>query len=70
MKGLGSGVYEIALPYRGDAYRVVYAVKIGEDVWVVHAFKKKSTQGIATPHKEIETVKERLKRLRENIANA
>ena len=25
MKGLGSGVYEIALAYRGDAYRAVYA---------------------------------------------
>jgi len=24
--GLGSGVFEIALPYRGDAFRVVYAV--------------------------------------------
>lgn len=26
MKGLGSGVFEIALPYRGDAYRTIYAV--------------------------------------------
>ena len=25
LKGLGSGVMEIALPYRGDAFRVVYA---------------------------------------------
>ncbi len=32
MKGLGSGVFEIALPYRGDAYRVVYAVQIGPDI--------------------------------------
>ena len=29
MKGLGSGVYEIALAYRSDAYRAVYAVKLG-----------------------------------------
>jgi phage-related protein len=26
MKGLGSGVFEIALRFRGDAFRVVYAV--------------------------------------------
>jgi phage-related protein len=26
-KGLGSGIFEIALPWRGDAFRVVYAVK-------------------------------------------
>lgn len=28
MKGLGPGVMEIALPYRTDAYRVVYALKL------------------------------------------
>lgn len=65
MKGLGSGVFEIALPYRGDAYRAVYAVQIGEDLWVVHAFQKKSTQGIKTPQREIEVIRERLKRLKE-----
>ena len=26
MHGMGSGVFEIALPFRGDAFRVVYAV--------------------------------------------
>jgi hypothetical protein len=46
LKGLGSGVMEIALPYRGNAFRVVYAVQIGPDLWVVHAFQKKATQGI------------------------
>ena len=33
---------ELALSYRGDAYRVVYALQIGDDVRVVHAFQKKS----------------------------
>jgi phage-related protein len=28
MKGLGSGVYEIALRFRGDAYRAVYALRL------------------------------------------
>ncbi|MFQ5451601.1 MAG: type II toxin-antitoxin system RelE/ParE family toxin [Nitrospinaceae bacterium] len=28
LKGLGSGVFEIALKYRTDAYRVVYALQI------------------------------------------
>src|SRR5882672_2744189 len=49
LKGFGSGVMEIALPYRGNAFRVVYAVQIGADLWVVHAFQKKSKQGIKTP---------------------
>jgi phage-related protein len=65
MKGLGSGVFEIALPHRGNAFRVVYAVQLGDDIWVVHAFQKKSTQGIKTPQHEIELLRERLKRLKE-----
>lgn len=67
MKGLGSGVFEVALPYRGNAFRVVYAVQLDMDVWVVHAFQKKSTQGIKTPKHEIDLVKERLKRLKEML---
>ena len=29
LHGIGSGVLEIALPYRGGAFRVVYATAIG-----------------------------------------
>ena len=65
MLGLGSGVFEIALPFKGDAFRVVYAVQLGDDIWIVHAFQKKSTQGIKTPKHEIELIKDRLKRLKE-----
>jgi phage-related protein len=65
--GLGAGVMEVALPYRGNAFRVVYAVQIGEDIWVIHAFQKKSTQGVKTPMHEIELVKKRLKILKEKL---
>ena len=67
MKGLGSGVLEIARPFRGNAFRVVYAVQIGADIWVVHAFQKKSTSGIATPKHEIDLVRDRIKRLKEML---
>lgn len=67
LKGLGSGVMEIALPYRGNAFRVVYAVQIGSELWVVHAFQKKSTQGIKTPQHEIELIAARVKRLKEML---
>jgi len=67
MKGIGAGVFEIALPFKGDAFRVVYAVQIAEDIWVVHAFQKKSTQGIKTPKHEIDLIKDRLKRLKEML---
>jgi len=64
-KGLSSGIFEIALPWHGDAFRVVYAVQIAEELWVLHAFQKKSTQGIKTAKREIELIETRLKRLKE-----
>ena len=67
MHRMGTGVFEIALPFRGDAYRVVYAVQIAEDIWVVHAFQKKSTKGIKTPQRNIDLIKARLKRLKEML---
>jgi phage-related protein len=60
-------VFEIALRFQGDAFRVVYAVQLGEEVWVVHAFHKKSTRSIKTPKREIDFVKDRLKRLKEML---
>ena len=67
LHGLGSGVFEIALAYRGDAFRVVYAVQLADEIWVVHAVQKKSTQGIKTPKREINPIKDRLKRLKEML---
>jgi len=67
MAGLGGGVFEIALPYFSDAYRAIYAVKIGDDIWVVDAFKKKSKQGVKTPKEDIDRIKHRLKLLREQL---
>ena len=65
MKGMGSGVFEVALRFRGDAYRLVYDVQIDIDIWVIHAFQKKSKTGIATPQREVDLIRERLKRLKE-----
>lgn len=67
MHGMGSGVFEIGLAYKGDAFRVVYVVQLAEDIWVIHAFRKKSTQGIKTPTREIDVIKDRLKRLKEML---
>lgn len=67
MKGIGAGVYEIALPYRGDAYRTIYTVQFREAVWVVHAFQKKSKTGIKTPQADIDLIRKRLVRLKEEL---
>lgn len=65
MHGLGSGVFEIALAFRGDAFRVIYALQVADEIWVIHAFQKKSKQGVKTPKQEIDLIKSRLKRLKE-----
>jgi phage-related protein len=65
--GLGSGVFEIALPFHGDPFRVVYALQLADEIWILHAFQKKSTQGIKTPKREIDLIKERLSKLKEML---
>ncbi|MDF5715943.1 MAG: type II toxin-antitoxin system RelE/ParE family toxin [Rhizonema sp. NSF051] len=60
-KGVGSGVYEIVKRYDTDTYRAVYAIKIGEKVYVLHAFQKKSKQGIKTPQADVDLIKQRYK---------
>ena len=67
IKGVGSGVLEIALRHRGDAFRAIYAVQIGAALWVVDAFQKKSKNGIKTPQVDVDRIKERIKRLKEAL---
>ena len=67
LHGLGSGVFEIALPFRGDAHRVVYAVQLADALWVVHAFQKKSTQAVKTPKREMDLIEDRLRRVKEML---
>jgi phage-related protein len=66
LRGLGSGVFEIAMAYRSNAYRAVYAVKAGAPIWVIHAFQKKSKTGVKTPKQDIDLIRQRLRRLQEN----
>ena len=67
LKGLGSGVVQIAVRYRTDAWRVVYVAELAGSLWVIHAFQKKSKTGIATPKSEIDLVKTRLRRLKREL---
>ncbi len=65
LRGVGSGVLEITARYDTNTYRAVYTVKLGENIFVLHAFQKKSTCGIRTPKKEIDLIKQRLKMAQE-----
>ncbi len=60
-------MFEVVLAWHGDAYRTVHAVQLGADIWIMHAFQKKSKTGMKTPKQEIDLIKERRKRLREML---
>ena len=68
LRGFEPGILEIALPHRGNAYRVIYALQLDTDIWVIHAFQKKSKTGIKTPKAEIDLIQARLRRLKEMLA--
>lgn len=57
----GASVMEIVGRFDGDAYRTVYTTRLGDVLYVLHAFQKKATKGITTPKHEIDLIKARLK---------
>lgn len=57
----GAGVLEVVANADGNTYRAVYTVRLSEAVFVLHCFQKKSKAGIATPAKEMDLVRKRLK---------
>ena len=61
LKGFGGrSVIEIVAPYQTDAYRAVYTVRFHDAIYVLHAFQKKSTHGIATSQQDRDLIRQRL----------
>ena len=65
-KGDGSGVFEVVEDFSGDTYRAVYTVRFAEVIYVLHAFQKKSTKGIATAATDVAMIKARLRLARDD----
>ena len=62
LKGFGGAdILEIIDEDSSGTYRTVYAVKYSDAILVLHAFQKKSKQGIKTPEKDINLIKNRFK---------
>ena len=61
LKGVGSGVFEIATRFDTNTYRTVYAVQLSKHVYVLHAFQKKSPTGRKTARKDLEMIERRYK---------
>jgi phage-related protein len=57
----GAGVVEIVKDHRGDTFRAVYTLRHAGAVYVLHVFQKKSKSGRATPRREMELIKQRVR---------
>jgi phage-related protein len=42
-------------------FRVVFVLQIGDNIWIVHAFQKKSKQDIDLIHERLRRLKEMLR---------
>ena len=59
MVGIGAGVFELRFKERSGIYRIIYFVKKGDAIYLIHGFQKKSNK---TPKKNIEVSIQRIKR--------
>ena len=56
----GAGVLEVVDDFDGDTYRAVYTVRLTGRVYVLHAFQKKSSQGVKTSKHDLDLISQRL----------
>ena len=68
LHGFDVPVWEVRADDRSGTYRVVYVVHLRNAVYALHAFQKKSKAGIATPRRDVELIRQRLKLARERDA--
>lgn len=57
----GIDALEIPCDYDTDTFRAVYTAILGDCVYVLHCFKKKSKKGVSTPRPDIAAIRTRLK---------
>ena len=67
LHGFDAAVWQVRADDPSGTYRAVYLAQYGSAVYVLHAFRKKAKSGIATPRREIEIIRRRLK-LAEKLA--
>jgi phage-related protein len=67
LKGFqGASVMEITVDHERDTWRVIYTLGYKDEIYVLHAFQKKSKQGISTPKQHINSIRRRLKLAQEH----
>lgn len=61
LSGYQVQVLEIRVRDDSEAYRAVYTVALGNTVYLLHVFHKKSKKGIAIPSQDLDIIRQRLK---------
>ena len=61
LTGIEGGVLEVVEDFDKNTYRAVYKVQLGNIVYVLHVFQKKSKSGKATPKPDVDLIRSRLK---------
>jgi len=61
MSGMGPGVFELRFKEVSGIFRVIYLMKQGDAIYLVHGFQKKATK---TPRKNIQLALKRIKGIR------
>ena len=60
LHGFSEAVWQVRADDSGGTYRAVYVARFRHAVYVLHAFQKKATSGIATPRRELDLIRQRL----------
>ena len=60
LRGFAETVWQVRADDPSGTYRAVYVAQFGDAIYVLHAFQKKATSGIATPRRELELIRQRL----------
>jgi phage-related protein len=60
LHGFAETVWQVRADDSGGTYRAVYLTQLGDAIYILHAFQKKATSGIATPPRELDLIRQRL----------
>jgi phage-related protein len=69
LRGFAEAVWQVRADDPSGTYRAVYVTQVGDAIYVLHAFQKKATSGIATPRRELDLIRQRLQLARRLAGN-
>jgi phage-related protein len=61
LRGFEETVWQVRADDLSGTNRAVYVAQFREAVYVLHAFQKKAKSGIATPERDVDLIRQRLK---------